>query len=281
MSTENTADFGGVEFKKASPLKSLFPVIVILAALAIAYTVFYTVFASGSNFQGGDNANDPLPGNFFGIIYKGGFIIPMGMALLISVFAFSIERLITIAQATGTGAIDVFVKKIRFKLADGDFDGAMEVCDKQKGSVANVIKAGLKKYRQVFTAQNMDRDQKKIAIQTELEEATNLELPMLERNLIIIATAVSIGVLIGLLGTVLGMIKAFAALATAGAPDASALATGISEALVNTALGILNSTISIVLYNFFTSRIDSLTYAIDEAGYSIIQTFDLRSKDQG
>jgi biopolymer transport protein ExbB len=77
----------------------------------------------------------------------------------------------------------------------------------------------------------------------------------------------------GLLGTVLGMIKAFAALATAGAPDAVALANGISEALINTALGIGTSALAIILYNYFTNRIDSLTYNIDEAGYSIVQTF--------
>jgi len=91
--------------------------------------------------------------------------------------------------------------------------------------------------------------------------------------LTIIATIVSIATLVGLIGTVLGMIRAFAALATAGAPDAVALATGISEALVNTALGITNSTIATVMYNYFTSQIDDMLYRIDEAGYSIVQTF--------
>jgi len=106
-----------------------------------------------------------------------------------------------------------------------------------------------------------------------VEEATTLELPMLERNLSILATIASIATLFGLLGTVIGMIRSFAALATAGAPDSTALATGISEALYNTALGIGTSAIAIVFYNFFTNRIDSLTYRIDEAGYSLTQTF--------
>lgn len=79
--------------------------------------------------------------------------------------------------------------------------------------------------------------------------------------------------LLGLLGTVIGMIRAFGALAQAGAPDATALSTGISEALINTALGIGTSAIAIIFYNFFTSKIDSLTYGIDEAGYSIVQNF--------
>jgi biopolymer transport protein ExbB len=77
----------------------------------------------------------------------------------------------------------------------------------------------------------------------------------------------------GLLGTVTGMIAAFRAIATSGAPDAVALSNGISEALINTALGIGTSALAIILYNFFTSKIDSLTYGIDEASYSIIQNF--------
>ncbi len=77
----------------------------------------------------------------------------------------------------------------------------------------------------------------------------------------------------GLLGTVLGMIRAFAAMANAGAPDATALSTGISEALINTALGIGTSAVAIIMYNYFTSSIDDLSYGIDEAGFSITQTF--------
>lgn len=103
---------------------------------------------------------------------------------------------------------------------------------------------------------------------------------MLEKNLVILATIASISTLIGLLGTVLGMIKAFAALATAGAPDAVALANGISEALINTALGILGSAFAIIAYNYFTSKIDTLTYHIDEAGYSIVQHFAARDLER-
>src|SRR5690606_30040395 len=121
-------------------------------------------------------------------------------------------------------------------------------------------------------------EKKVLLIQKDIEETTQLELPMLEKNLGVISTIASIATLVGLFGTVLGMIKAFAALATAGAPDTVALANGISEALINTALGIATSSIAIVFYNFFTTRIDTLTYGIDEANYSIIQNFTARSK---
>ena len=110
-------------------------------------------------------------------------------------------------------------------------------------------------------------------VRKEIEEATSLEMPMLEKNMTIIATLVSIGTLMGLLGTVSGMIKAFSGLAAAGAPDQAALATGISEALINTATGIGTSTLAIISYNLFTSKIDKLTYSIDEAGFAITQAY--------
>ena len=135
-------------------------------------------------------------------------------------------------------------------------------------------------YEHMLTDKDLDKERKLLAIQKELEEATTLELPMLSKNLVIISTIASIATLLGLLGTVIGMIRAFAALATAGAPDAVALSTGISEALNNTALGIGTSAVAIIMYNFFTSRIDNITYGIDEAGYSIVQSFASRYKEQ-
>ena len=89
----------------------------------------------------------------------------------------------------------------------------------------------------------------------------------------ILSTIASVGTLIALLGTVIGMIKAFSALAVDGNPNPDQLASGISEALVNTALGIFTSAIAIIFYNLCTQKIDKLTYSIDEMGYSISQTF--------
>ncbi|HKG08093.1 MAG TPA: MotA/TolQ/ExbB proton channel family protein, partial [Pedobacter sp.] len=178
-----------------------------------------------------------------------------------------------ISKATGKSGLDAFVKKIQALLNSNNIESALAECDKQQGSVANVIKSGLRKYREMESEQNMDTDQKCLAIQKDIEEATTLEMPMLEQNLTVIATLVSVGTLTGLLGTVTGMIKAFGGLANSGAPDQAALATGISEALINTATGIGTSTFAIIMYNILTSKIDKLTYAIDEAGFSIIQTY--------
>ena len=124
----------------------------------------------------------------------------------------------------------------------------------------------------------MDKESKIAAIQKELEEATALELPMLSKNMVVISTMASIGTLAGLIGTVVGMIRAFAALSAAGAPDTSALGTGISEALVNTLVGILTSAFAIMAYSFFSTRVDNITFAMDEAGFSIIQEFQSSGK---
>jgi biopolymer transport protein ExbB len=184
-----------------------------------------------------------------------------------------LERFITLAAANGKGNAEKFVRSMQGMLTKGDFDGAIKACDVQQGSLANVVKSGLVRYKSVTGNDNLSRDEKKAAIEKELEEATGLELPMMSKNLVIVSTMASIGTLVGLIGTVLGMIRAFAALANAGAPDANALAIGISEALINTALGITGSCIAIIFYNMFTTQIDRITYGIDEANFSILQTF--------
>ncbi|NQV76562.1 MAG: MotA/TolQ/ExbB proton channel family protein [Bacteroidetes bacterium] len=260
--------------KKESSGSSIFASLSIVMCILVGVLLWKFVMGDASNFEGGDPENGhPLPGNYFGMVYKGGYVVPVLMGLFLMVIVFSFERFFVIGKATGKGNIDLFVKKVQSLIGAGNIDSAISECDKQEGSVANVIKSGLKKYKEVETETKMDTEQKCLAIQKDIEEATALEMPMLEQNLTVIATLVSIGTLMGLLGTVTGMIKAFAALSTAGSPDQAALANGISEALINTATGIATSALAIVMYNIFTSKIDKLTYAIDEAGFSIVQTY--------
>ncbi len=258
---------------KKSGSTALMTFLIIVGLYAIAFCIFKFVFGSPANFVDNDPTKDPLPGNYAGTVYKGGPIVPILMTAFFTVIVFVFERFITLGKASGATNADAFVRSIKGFLDRNDIAGATAACDKQKGAVANVVRAGLAKYAEMEKATDMDKDQKVLAIQKEVEEATTLELPMLERNLSILATVASIATLLGLLGTVLGMIRSFAALANAGAPDSTALATGISEALINTALGIFTSALAIIAYNFFTGRIDAMTYRIDEAGYSLTQTF--------
>jgi len=259
--------------KKESSGSSIFASLTMVLCIVIGVLLWKFVMGNPANFEGNNPEGHPLPGNYFAMVYKGGFIVPILIGMLLMVIVFSIERFLVISKAAGTGNVESFVKRIQGLLSSGNIEAAVAECDKQKGSVANVIKSGLKKYREVEADPNLDIEQASLAIQKDIEEATALEMPMLEQNLTIIATLVSVGTLTGLLGTVTGMIKSFAALATAGAPDQAALANGISEALINTATGIATSTVAIIMYNIFTSKIDKLTYSIDEAGFSIVQTY--------
>jgi biopolymer transport protein ExbB len=249
------------------------PALTIPVLIAISVLSYIFILGDASHFLDAEK-HKPKPGDFFGLIHSGGVVVPILMTCFLCVLVFSIERFFTINKATGTGNIDAFVRKVRALLDSNNITDAIKECDKQKGSVGNVVKTALGKYSLLSTDASMDKEQKLAALQKEVEEATSLELPMLEKNLTILSTLATVSTLIALLGTVLGMIRAFSALgAGGGAPDAAALATGISEALINTALGIGTSAISIIMYNFFTSKIDELTYKIDEIGMSIQQNF--------
>ena len=226
----------------------------------------------GSNFEGGVNTGHPIPGNYLAMVYKGGAVVPVLMGLFLMVIVFSIERFFVISKAGGKGNLDTFMTNVQTSIKQGNIDEAIAVCDKQEGSVANAIKSALIKYQDV-KKEGFNSEDAAETIQKEIEEATSLEMPMLEKNMTILSTLVSLGTLAGLLGTVTGMIKAFGALASAGTPDQAALANGISEALINTATGISTSALAIVTYNFFTSKIDTLTYSIDEAGSTIVNTY--------
>jgi biopolymer transport protein ExbB len=208
-------------------------------------------------------------------MYEGGIIVPLLIGTLLTVITFVIERFLTISKATGTGSNADFIRKVQYHLANKNVDAALAECDKQKGSVGNVMKAGLHRYREMISDNELSTEQKVLAIQKEVEEATSLELPMLEKNLVFLSTIASIATLLGLLGTVMGMIRSFSALGadSGGGAAAGKLSQGISEALYNTALGIGTSAVAIIFYNIFTTRIDAITYGIDESGFTLTQSF--------
>ena len=261
-----------VEKGASSKGSSVFAGLTILICIIIGIIIWKFVMGHPSNFENNDPEGHPLPGNYLGMVYKGGVIVPMLMGLFLMAVVFSIERFFVISKAAGKSNVEGFVKNVQTLISQGKVDEAIAQCDVQQGSVANVVRAGLTKYQEV-KKEGFDSEKATETIQKEIEEATSLEMPMLEKNMTIIATLVSIGTLMGLLGTVSGMIKAFSGLAAAGAPDQAALANGISEALINTATGIGTSTLAVIAYNYFTSKIDTLTYFIDEAGFAISQAY--------
>ena len=253
--------------------------IIVLCFIA-ALCIFNLVLGNGDNFQGGDNANAPV--NILGTIFKGGYVVPVIHTLLLTVLCLTVERWLALKTAFGKKNLTKFVANIKASLKANDFDKAEKLCNEMRGSVANVVLASLHAYKDMESGANasLKKSQKVAKIQQAHEEATQLEMPTLQMNLPIIATIVTLGTLTGLLGTVTGMIRSFQALAAGGGGDSLALSTGISEALVNTAFGIATSWCAVISYNFFTNKIDKLTYALDEVGYTIAQTYEANHAEE-
>ncbi|MFP5041340.1 MotA/TolQ/ExbB proton channel family protein [Parasediminibacterium sp. JCM 36343] len=261
--------------KSSNIIASIAPLVCIL----MGYIIWRFVIGSASNFtkpdpSGGFWPNHEGPIGSFSKMYLGGIIVPILIGCFLTVLTFVIERLLTVIKAAGTGNIAEFIRKVQFHLANKEIDKAIAECDKQKGAVGNVMKGGLHKYKDMISNTELTTEQKVLNIQKEVEEATALELPMLEKNLVFLSTIASVATLLGLLGTVLGMIRSFSALGDSGGGEAAQkLSQGISEALYNTALGIGTSAIAIITYNVFTTRIDAITYGIDESGFTLTQSF--------
>ena len=244
--------------------------LVVLSCIIGGILIYKFVLGSPNNFL---DVEKHKAKNGLGNMYLGGFVVPVLMATALTLLCFIVERALTVFKSKGKIGNAEFVRKVQYNLANKNIDSALAECDKQAGSVGNVMRAGLIKYRDMINNHDLATDQKVMNIQKEIEEATALELPMLEKNLVFLSTIASCATLLGLFGTVLGMIRSFAAMSSAGAPDAAALASGISEALVNTALGIGTSFVAIVAYNFYTTIIDGITFGIDESGFTLTQSF--------
>ena len=259
---------------QAKKSNNLVAVLAVPLCFVVALLFYMYVLGDPSHFAGGIKTGEGVKAlDYFGTMYTGGPIVPILLTLFLVVVVFVFERFFTISKAKGKVKSTEFVRRVQYHLANKNIDAALAECDKQSGSVGNVMRAGLVKYKEMTTNTDLNTEQKVLNIQKEIEEATTLELPMLEKNLVFLSTIASVATLLGLFGTVLGMIRAFKALSDTGGSNSTQLAMGIAEALVNTACGIGTSFIAIVMYNFFTTNIDSITYGIDETGYTLTQSF--------
>ena len=259
--------------KKSSGFKGVKDAWIILVICCItAYCFYFFVLGDPSHFQGGDRAGHPA--DLMGTVYKGGFVVGLIITLLLSVIVLGVERFFAIKSASGKMNLAKFTAQVKDAIKAQDFGKAKDLCAKMQGSVANVVLASINMYETVEKDDTLKKSQKISKIQQAHEEATQLEMPTLTMNLPMVATIVSLGTLTALFGTVLGMIGSFQALSAGGGADSMALSAGISEALVNTASGILTSWVATVVYNYFSNKIDKLTFALDEVGYTIAATYD-------
>lgn len=210
-------------------------------------------------------------------IKDGGYLVIALIAMTIMVITYVFERIFSLRKAQGKGSLPKFLSTVQKEINAGNISAAIDMCDKQRGSCANIIRIGLERYQGLRESGRVKEQEEVMKeVQSSIEQATMLEVPLLEKNLVMLSTIASIATMVGLLGTTIGMIRSFAAMARSGAPDAVQLALGISEALINTAGGLVAAIIGIVSYNFFTTKVDNFTYMIDEASYSIVQTLGLK-----
>lgn len=263
----------------------LSPVLVLPILYLVAWGIYLFIFGNPDNFKNEGLSGmsvmfnniptkDLTPNAIIGMIYLGGPVVHVLVMCMLTVLVFSLERFFVLNKAEGSGNLENFVLKIRQLLKANKLEEARGECDKQRGSVGNVVKEALVSYQALTKDDQLNKEQKMAALSKSIEEATTLEMPMMEKNMTILSTLGTVATLIALLGTVMGMINAFYALGSGGGtPDAAALSIGISEALINTALGIGTSAVAIIFYNFFTSKIDGMTFKIDEIAMSIQQSF--------
>ncbi|MCX6139811.1 MAG: MotA/TolQ/ExbB proton channel family protein [Candidatus Kapabacteria bacterium] len=260
-------------------MKNMTNTIIMVACLILAYTVFYLVLGADGNFTDPKTllVDKHVPQNAMGMIYTGGPLVGLRIACILVAITFSVERFLSIGKASGKGDMHTFSQDVVANLGKGNYAAAVASCDTQRGSLANVLRAAVERFRIVEGDASLNAEQKIQETQRVIDENMNLETPLLEKNLGILSTVASVSTMIGLLGTTVGMIRAFQALGSAGTVSAQQLSIGISEALYNTAGGLIAAILSIIFFNLFTTKVDNFTYRMDEAILDVMETLSIRT----
>ena len=259
-------------------MKNLFNLIVIVLSILLSYLFYELVMGEPGRFLTEAKHTPADPGDVLAMIYTGGPIVSLLIAFILIGLTFTIERFLYIRKAEGKSNPENFITSIVNTLAQGDLEKALSDCDKQRGTIANIMRSAITRFKDVENDDEFVAEKKISEVQRAIDEQMNLETPLLEKNLVILSTIASIAVLFGLLGTTLGMIRAFQALALSGTVSATQLSLGISEALYNTAGGLIGAILAILAYNFFTNKVDGFVYLIDEGILSVTQIFTGRIK---
>lgn len=194
-------------------------------------------------------------------------MIPIGLASLVGL-AVIIERLVVLRRgriivpeiATAIGSLD----------SGRDLSVAQALCQARPGPFANIVKAGLDHAGNDWTV-----------IRDVLQEAGRREATLLTRRLGVLETVAAVSPLLGLLGTVLGMIRIFASVSNAGIGDPEALSGGISEAMVTTAAGLLIGIPALVAYNWLNGRADALIFELEDYASRLLDSLRRRRLGDG
>ena len=186
---------------------------------------------------------------------------PVFMAIVLSCLilglAFCIERILTLNLATTN--TDKLLKSIDSALANGDVEKAKNISKTTRGPVASIMFQGLDR-----TGEGLDVVEKSIVAYG------SVQMGLLEKGLTWIALFIALAPMLGFLGTVIGMINAFASIAAAGDISPSVVADGIGMALITTAFGLVVAVILQIFYNYIVSKIDSLVNKMEDSSISLV-----------
>ena len=189
-------------------------------------------------------------------IAGGNFMWPLLLALIIGV-AVAVERFIVFSKAK----LDVnkFLEQLGGYIRKGDLNGAENLCDRTCGPVSAILRSGLTR-----------RDKGLVDVEKAIEGAGSIEMAHLEKGLVVLATVSSVAPMIGFLGTVSGMIRAFGEIAAAKNVDASLVAGGIQEALITTATGLCVAIPIQMANNYFIAKVGRFITDMEEASMFLV-----------
>ena len=179
------------------------------------------------------------------------------LVVLILGLAFSIERIITLNLATVN--VNKLMKKVDDKLAEGDLEGAMEICKSTPGPTSAVVYEGLKNAKYGPEA-----------VEKSIVSFGSVQMGHLEKGLVWISLFIAIAPMLGFLGTVIGMIQAFDTIQQVGDISPTVVAGGIKVALLTTVFGLISAIILQIFYNYIVTKIDSIVINMEEASITFL-----------
>ncbi|MBI1725328.1 MAG: MotA/TolQ/ExbB proton channel family protein [Candidatus Tectomicrobia bacterium] len=189
---------------------------------------------------------------------RGGVLmIPLGICSVVSL-AIIIERALNL-RAASILPPDV-IQQARLLLAENQVGEAVILCRRQPSAIGRILLAAISNY-----------DKEKEELKSIVEDAGRQEVPTLDRYLGALGTIAAISPLLGITGTVFGMIRVFATISEKGVAHPSQLAGGIYEALITTAAGLVIAIPTLIFYNYFTARSDRLILELEKQAYRVVE----------
>lgn len=206
-----------------------------------------------------------------GILIDGGAMMIPLLLCSIAVIAIIIDR----ARAFRAADVDLegLRKSVRESLSSGNIDGAMEACLNSSGPLAATLLTGLQRYSRM-KARGRTSVEMQASVSKTMEDYAPKAIHGVEKRLNALILISGISPLIGMTGTVTGMISSFNAMAEAAGLDAGAVAGGISEALITTAAGLIIAIPAVIAYNYFTNRIEAYNMAIEAGITDVVEAIE-------